>query len=318
MLIALAVLAMTAVLSSCSGVDSYRGEKIAAIEAAIKVMPGVERVEVKNSDQDVFELKFRLIVTMPQASEQQIADVAVRLNGARKEHVVEGDHSTTVHIGDRSAVGYYGTRLEPALAVADARRLRAIQSALSTGTIGAGRTPDRDWLLRVEITSEEPAGHAVEAARTGLGDEPAELTIPAAGGTGPNWAIMFPYTAVQEQTVREKTDRLPPNVVFEIAVEGGALSKIWLVLPNTATTEIDLRSVITEIHPTTNHPLALAWTDKTGVREKDAVAVYSEFHGLVIVGGCDYNAEGNGGKSPTPEADALEMKLRKEFDTCPR
>ncbi|MEV0758861.1 hypothetical protein [Nocardia sp. NPDC050435] len=316
-MVVLVVLAVAA-LASCFSVDPHRGEKIAAIEAAIKVMPGVECVEVQNSDQDVFELKFRLIVTMPQASEQQIADVAVRLNGARKEHVVEGDHSTTLHVGDRSAVGYYGTRLEPELVVADARRLRAIQSLLPTGTIGAGRTPDRDWLLRVEITSEEPVRHVVEAARAGLGAEPAELTIAAAGGTGPNWAIMFPYSAVQEQAVREKTDRLPPNAVFEIAVEDGALSKIWMVLPNTATTETDLRSVITEIQPTTSHPLVLAWTDKAGVREKGAVAVYSEFHGLVIVGGCDYNAEGNSGKSPTPEADALEMKLRREFDTCPR
>ncbi len=279
-------------------------------------MPGVDSITAESSR--AFAGTFlALSVAMKRASEQQVSDVAARITVVKGDHFTDYQQSTTFTIGDRADL-MYGRKLYPEQVLEDVRKIRGIEAGLPAAKIYAHRNPI-SGLFSIRVTSSEHIRAVVDATRSAIGSDSATLTADAtADDAVPEWEIVFPYTPAQEQAVHDKLDHLPPDFAFEIEVKDGSVSKIWVVTPDRASTETRLRAVIAAVQPTTAHPLALGWTDGAGGWVKPGGAVSSDFHGMVIVGGCYYKSVGEGGQTPTEEADALESKLRTELDTCPR
>jgi len=302
--VGLAVLcAACAVLSGCTGLPD-RGPQVQRLEAEISAMPGVDDVSSIYSNDFTAGSNLTLTVSMPAASDAQIAEVATRINDLKQDDFDGYRQMTEFKIGDRLMLKL-GAELNSGRIAELARRLRQIGLAIPTAQI--------DWLDgELELRNAPDVAGSLAAVRTGLGNEPVRVNI-MTHDSAPMWTVDFPFSSQQEKNIRSQLSGLPVDVA-SVEVENGRLSSLSVGVRHPKTAYQDLSALIGTVRPTREHPMRLEW-DWNGTDEHAR-----QFSGQVHVAGCRYGDHA-GEKDParyyTPGAIDLQRRLRNEFDACP-
>jgi len=265
-------------------------------------MPGVENLTSNYSNDYTAGAKLYITVTMPAASDVQIADVARRMNDLKGTDFDGYTQTTEFVLGNRIKAEFADV-LNPAQIADRSRRLRQIGSALPTADIA--------WFGGLDLRNSPPVAESLAAVRIGLGTVPAQVVISPADRS-PMWTVDFPFNAQREENVQRQLSGLPLGL-RAVTVKSGALSFMSVTVQDPKTAYQDLTRVIERVRPGPEHPVTLYWIGP------EAKYGGLKFNGSVHLSGCQYprNAgEEEPQKYLTPEAIELQRRLREEFDTC--
>ncbi|MEV0292516.1 hypothetical protein [Nocardia sp. NPDC050710] len=301
------ILAVALLATACAGAPGRKTE-VDRLATAIRAMPGVESYSASYANDITHGSVLDLTVTMPHASEAQISDVATRINDIKQRDFEKYSQTAEFVVGERITVKR-AAELDPAAIAADARRLRLVGAALPGARVSWFHTSAASY---VDIRSAPNTADAVAAVRTELATEPLQLTV-AETGAEPLWTVDFPFDAAREQRIRQQLSGLPIQVTA-VDIRNGHLWNLAAGVRAPKSAYEDLTATITAVRPTRDHPMYLRWAWNGGDRSGP------QFSGLVHVAGCDYGSNTAGEQNPeryyTPEAVALQRRLRIEFDAC--
>lgn len=308
-------LALPGVLSACGAPD----RKAAAdrLKLAIKEMPGVQDADVSYTNNFEQGAVVRIVVYLPDADSRQIDDVVGRINSVRGDSFNAFDQkaefvvapSRTVRVGR-------GADLDAASIAADAESLRRLSGAVDTAEMNIFRNNSTADLTLTQVTT--PANDVFTAVRAAFGDD-AHVTLdlqPASNIADHPWRVVFPFTAADQQRVEQQIAAMPASVFTVTVGPQGAIADLNVGLHNRDTAYQDLVSIIGITGAGPAHALNLNWR-----WEGEHAETSPNFSGAVDVGACTYipsMAEQHPEKYLTADALALQQRLRKQFDTCPK
>ncbi len=315
--LAVVAVLLTWLLSACGTTD--RKTHADQLERAIKAMPGVAdaRLDFTNDAQRGATLK--VSVNLPDASPQQIADVAARINKVRGDAFSSFDQTAEFWVTQGRRVRVMrGADLDAAGIAADAEHIRRFANAVDASEISiSGRQLSTPAGLRVDEV-KTPADDVFAAVRAIFGDE-AELSldmVPAANVKMPLWSVSFPFSAEDQQRVEQQIATMPVSIWSITVGSNGAIADLNVGVQNPDSAYQDLVSVIETTGAGPEHALDLGW------RLDDQSAFETmQFKGTVDAGGCTYQ-KSQGELHPefylTPAAVELQQRLRSQFDQCPK
>jgi hypothetical protein len=210
-----------------------------------------------------------------------------------------------------------GAELDSTSVAGDAESLRRLSVAVDATEISIFRNNSTADLKLNEVAT--PANNVFPAVRAAFGDD-AQVTLdlqPASNIDGPSWRVAFPFTATDQQRVDQQMAAMPVSIWMITVGSHGAIAGLSVGLHNRDTAYQDLVSVIGITAAGPAHALNLSWRwegDRTGMSQT--------FSGSVQVGACSYipnsDIELHPEKYLTADARALQQRLRKQFDTCPK
>lgn len=309
-------LALCCVVSACGAPN----RKAAAdrLKLAIKEMPGVQDADVSYTNNFEQGAVVRIVVFLPNADTKQIEDVVGRINAVRGDSLNAFDQkaefavtpSRTVRVGR-------GADLDPRSIATDSENLRQLSGAVDTAEMGLFRNNATADLKLTQVT--KPADDVFQAVRAAFGDG-AHLTLdlqPASNVDEHPWTVAFPFTAADQQRVAQQIAAMPASVWTTRVGPHGAIADLSVRLHKRDTAYQDLVSVIGITGAGPAHALNLDWQ-----WEGERPGTSPNFSGSVDVGACNYipntEAEQHPERYLTPDAVALQQRLRKQFDTCPK
>lgn len=308
----LAHLAAAAVLVGCTGLPD-RQQEADRIEAELRATPGVEKVYTVYDNSYEAGSSYDLEITMSAAPENQIADVSQKLAQLKANDFAGYRQTTTFVVAPNMKVRENDTP-DPAQLADRARTLRGIRTAVADSAA--------EWSAdRLELhTADDTA--MLNAVRAQLGAKPLRVSVgPPSGGTAtpptsmPYWDVDFPFDAAAEQRIRGQLASLPVRPRF-VSVAGNQLSALDVGIANPETAYADLSAAITALRPSPPHPLYVSWH----LNDQSANSAALKFAGSVDAAGCHYRTDTAGEQDPqayyTPEALAIQKRLRAQFDTC--
>ncbi|MEV6768348.1 hypothetical protein AB0N05_06905 [Nocardia sp. NPDC051030] len=301
------VVALAGVVAGCTGAPDRR-EQATTLVREIEAMPGVSSFSSGYNNEFERGANLDLQVSMPDATAAQIEAVVTRINDLKGTAFEDFRQTADFHVGMRLDVRR-GTTLDPAQIAADAQRIRAIAAAVPNAQIDANRGEGR---LALDIREVDDAQPVLTATRDALAAEPAKVEIIAK--QQPNmWGVSFPFTIEQQNLILAQLSQLPRGAnPWTVDVTGDYLSGLSVNV-GTGDSYRELIAVIDVAHPTPEHPLWLRWAAR-GAGEI--------FKGSADIGGCRGYGDSNGEKHPeqylTPDAVALQQRIRAEYDTCAR
>ena len=161
-----------------------------------------------------------------------------------------------------------------------------------------------------------PADDVFAAVRTGFGDDAhLQLNLSSAASDTPSWRVAFPYSAPDQRRVDQQLAAIPASVFTVTVGDGGAIAELGISLHNRGAAYQDLVATINAVGAGTAHPVTVRW-------QSDGDNGSQQFSGSVNVGACHYISNSEGERHPekylTPDALALQSRMRTEFDTCPK
>ena len=302
-------LALVFTAAAC-GNDEEQRSNVDRLEAEIGAMAGVESFSANYADDFTHGTNLDTSVRMPAATVEEVEAVARRIDEVGNQQFDGFDRSTDFIIGENLQLSRRAEVLPEGIA-ADTRAARQLRAALPAGEIEWFRSRlAGSWLELSEMASSGVETFA--AARAAVGDEPTDVRIRPAE-PGQMWSATFPLPVDREQAIRRALagTPLPP---ISIGVEDGAVTRLGVGVSNPGpTTSDDLVAAITATDAVRGPSLDFEWhADRSGDGQN--------FSGSVDVGGCSY-PQNLGEKSPeryyTPEALAVQKRIREQFDTCP-
>jgi hypothetical protein len=288
------------------------------LELAIKEMPGVQDADVSYTNNFEQGAVVRIVVFLPNADTKQIEEVVGRINAVRGDSLNAFDQkaefavtpSRTVRVGR-------GADLDPGSIAADAESLRRLSGAVNTAEMGIFRNNSTANLKLTQVTT--PADDVFSAIREGFGDD-AHMSVdlqPASNIAGPSWQVAFPFTAADQQRVDQQMAAMPVSIWATTVGSHGAITDLSVGIHNRDTAYQDLVAVIGITGAGPAHALNLHWR-----WEGDRAEKHPNFSGSVQVGACGYIPNAESELHPetylTPDARALQQRLRTQFDTCPK
>jgi copper chaperone CopZ len=315
-LLAVAAVALSCIVSGCGAPD----RKAAAdrLKQAIKEMPGVQDATVNYTNGFEQGATVNIYVYLPEAPSKQIEDVVARINAVRGDAFKAFDQTADFAVTtSRTVLVKRGADLDPAGIAADAEALRRLTAAVDAAEVSIFRNKSTADLKLDEVTT--PADDVFAAVRAGFGDN-AHVTLdlqPASNIDQHPWRVAFPFTAPEQQRVDQQIAAMPVSVFTVTVGPQGTITDLNVGLDNRDTAYQDLVSVIGITGAGPAHALNLSW------RWAGAHADTSpNFSGTVDVGACNYIPNSLTEQHPetylTPAALALQQRLRKQFDTCPK
>jgi hypothetical protein len=314
--LAAAAIALCCMVSGCGGAPD-RTATVNQLKQAIKEMPGVQDATVSATNSFEQGATVNIYVYLPDATPKQIEDVVTRINAVRGDAFKKYDQSADFAVTtDRTVQVKRGADLNPADIAADAAGLRKLTAAVHASQVEIFRNKSTTDLRMDGVTT--PANDVFTAVRAGFGDD-ARLDLdllPAEPTGGPPWKVAFPFTAADQQRVEQQMAALPVSVSTISVGVPGAIVDLGVGLHNRDTAYQDLASVIGTTGAGPAHPLELSWR-----LEGERADQSPNFSGSVDVGACNYipsMAEQHPETYLTPDALALQQRLRKQFDTCPK
>lgn len=304
MLATVALVTVTA--SACTGVWN-REEEAIDIKDAVAGMPGVADVDLVYAN-GVFEgTRFDLDVEMEGATDQQVADVAQRIDDMRGDDFAEHDQTVALHVAHWATI-HAGADLPDDMARLTAQ-VRQIRAHVADGTVDwyTERTSGGPVIELYDTTASTPL---VDSILNVFGDNAfAELrATPSHESDAPSWWVRGAFTAADKQRVDRQLAAAAPAVPRYISFEDGHLRTLGVDLPAPATAYTDLERLIHALGPVgPEHPVDLRWgwaRHQPGARE-------SGWAGSATIGRC------TGGSTTadeqTPEAAALEDRVQENF-----
>lgn len=301
-----AVLAAAAiVLTACVDTPSRKAEA-QRLDDEISAMAGVESYSAAYANDFTQGTHLDIDLRMRNATEAQIVAATERIVEIKGDAFDGYDQSTEITVGDGLTLRR-GAVLDPKTTGGDATALRRMGAQLPGAEIVSGRG---DTGASVEVREAPPVGQVLDAVRETLGDDATEVTVrPADHQT--TWTVDFPFTPQVEQRFAEFLAQAPLDATM-MTISGGHVEYLIVVANDPATAYLDLTAIINAAAPTKEHPLHLRWVSGARTGEKS-------FTGSVHIAGCTYSptvGENEPEKYYTPEAIALQTRLRAEFDAC--
>jgi hypothetical protein len=311
-----AALALSCVVSACGAPD--RKAEADGLEQAIKEMPGVQDANVNYTNGFENGATVHIWVYLPNAAPKQIEDVVARIKAVRGDAFKAFDQTAEFLVTpSRTVKVERGAELDSAGIAADAESLRRLSVAFDANDIDIFRNNSTADLKLNQVTTL--ANDVFPAVRAAFGDD-AHVTLdlqPASNIDGPSWRVAFPFTAADQQRVDQEIAAMPVSIWTITVGSHGAIAGLSVDLHNRDTAYQDLISVIGITGAGPAHALNLSWRwqgDRTGMPQS--------FSGSVQVGACNYipnsDLELHPEKYLTADARALQQRLRKQFDTCPK
>jgi hypothetical protein len=285
------------------------------LEQAIKAMPGVHDATVNSTNGFERGATVHIYVFLPDAPSKQIKDVVARINAVRGAAFTSFDQTAEFAVTpSRTVLVKRGTDLDPAGIAGDADGLRKLTTTVEAAEGSIFRNKSTADLTMTKVTA--PADDVFAAVRAGFGDE-AQLQLnlsPVAIDT-PAWKVAFPFAAGDQRRVDQQLVTMPVSVSSITVGSDGAIADLGVSLHNRDTAYQDLISVIGTIGAGPAHAAALSW-------RLDGDNGSPHFGGSVDVGACNYIPNSAVEQHPetylTPDALALQQRLRKQFDACPK
>lgn len=303
-----ALACLLAAASACAAPD--RGAEARRLASEIAKMPGVDDVNPGyiNDFENGAELK--LVVTMPKASEEQIAAVASRITSIKDGDFDGYRQSCDFIVGDELEV-IRGALLDPVQIVDDTHRLRELRTRVPPSAIQWSRDGTSS---RLEVWSVEHSSDVLTAVLAAVKPEPMTVYIRSAEPTKyPTWEVGVPISGEQRATVDTFLSRLALPVYY-VRIDHARITALSVYITDTATAYADLKSVISAVAPTKESPLELMWTRKV---EPDN---FHQFTGSMKVPSCPQANGAPKTQAPqgyqTAEAAALQRQLESDFNRC--
>jgi len=314
--LAAAAIAMSCVVSGCGAPD--RQATADQLKQAIKGMPGVQDATVNYTNDGEQGAAVHIYVYLPEAPPKQIEDVVARINTVRGDAFKTFDQTADFSVtANRTVLVKRGADLDPTSIAADAEGLRRLTGAINAAEVSIFRNKSTADLKLNQVST--PSDDVFSALRAAFGDD-AHFDVhvlPAGNTSTPVWTVSFPFTAGDQQRVRQQMTALPVSVSTITVGLRGTIVDLGVGLHNRDAAYQDLVSVITITGAGSAHALDLSWR-----LEGERPDMSLHFGGSVDVGACDYipnsEVELHPGTYLTPDALALQQRLRKEFDTCPK
>ena len=315
-LLAAAAIAMSFAVSACGAPD--RKATADQVQQAITGMPGVQNATVSYTNDGEHGATVHIYVYLPDAPEKQIEDVVARINTVRGDTFKAFDQTAEFAVtSSRTVLVKRGADLDPSSIAADAVGLRRLTAAVDAADVSIFRNTSTADLKLNQVST--PSDDVFSALRAAFGDD-AHFDVhvlPAGNTSTPVWTVSFPFTAGDQQRVRQQMTALPVSVSTITVALPGTIVDLGVGLHNRDAAYQDLVSVITITGAGSAHALDLSWR-----LEGERPDMSLHFGGSVDVGACNYipnsEVELHPGTYLTPDALALQQRLRKEFDTCPK
>jgi hypothetical protein len=314
--IASLLIVLACVVSACGAPD--RKAVADQLEQSIKSMPGVQDANVNYTNGFENGATVHLTVYLPDAAPKQIEDVVARINTVRGDAFKAFDQTAEFMVTpSRTVVVKRGAELDGASIAADAESLRRLSVGVTAAETTIFRTKSTADLHLNEVTTR--ADNVFPALRAAFGDD-AHLDLdmlPASNITEPSWRVALPFTAADQQRVDQQLAAMPVSIWAITVGPHGAITGLSVGIHNRDTAYQDLVAVIGTTGAGPAHALNLSWR-----WEGDRADKHPNFSGSVQVGACGYIPNAESEVHPetylTPDARALQQRLRTQFDTCPR
>jgi hypothetical protein len=315
--VTIAAIVLACALSACGTPD--RKAVADQLERVIKTMPGVVDAQVGYTNDAERGATLKLSVYLPDAPAQQIADVASRINKVRGEAFNTFEQTAEFLVTPSRQVRVTrGAYLNPAGIAADAEHIRRFSEAVDAAQISiSGPEPSTPAGLRVDEV-KTPADDVFAAVRAAFGNE-AEINLdmlPAANVKMPLWSVSFPFSDEDQQRIDRQMAAMPVSIWSITVGPHAAIDNLNVGLHTPGNAYQDIVSVIATTGAGPTHALGLGWR-----LEGQSAFAALQFKGMVDAGGCTY-AGSEGELHPelylTPDALALQQRLRYQFDKCPK
>lgn len=302
-----ALACLVAAASACAAPD--RGAEARHLQAEIAKMPGVDSVDPHyiNDFENGAELK--LVVTMPKASEEQIAAVASRITSIKDGDFDGYRQSCDFVVGDGLEVKR-GAQLDSAQIAHDTHRLRELRTRVPPSAMQWSRDGTGS---RLEVWTVEHTSDVLTAVLAAVNPEPMTVYIRSAEPTKyPTWEVGVPISGEQRATIDTLLSRLALPVYY-VRIDNARITALSVYITDTARAYADLKSVISAVAPTKESPLQLEWHIMV---EHDN---FHQFIGSLTVPSCPQADGAPKTQDPqglTAEAATLQRQLQSEFNHC--
>lgn len=303
-----AVACLVTATGACAALD--RSSEARHLQAEIAKMPGVDGVNPGyiNDFENGAELK--LVVTMPKASEDQIAAVASRITSIKGSDFNGYRQSCDFVVGDELEV-IRGAQLDPAQIVDDIHRLRELRTRVPRSAIQWSRDGTTS---RLEVWDVEHTSDVLTAVLAAVKPEPMTVYVRSAEPTKyPTWEVGVPISGEQRAAIDALLSRLVLPVYY-VRIVNAKITELSAYITDPATAYGDLKSVISTVAPTKQQPLQLDWHLMV---EPDN---FHEFTGSLTVPSCPQDKKAPKSGAPqgnqTAEAAALQRQLESDFTAC--
>lgn len=301
------LLALAALLSACTDAPD-RSAEAQRIKQTVEAMPGVESVSMRYENGVLEGELFELKVTMPTATDRQVADVAATIDRMRADRFDAFDQSVTFYVAPVTSVrqpkDLDAADFEHGVALARQlnHRVRA-QSTEWAGSVAAGTAT-------VKVYEAVDPSAALDVLLELLGDRHGDLYVtgPDELPDAPTWTVTGAFGPADKERIDAWLAAIPTTPVF-MEAKDHALTQLNVVLADPATAYRDLVATIAATGAGPDRPLELLW------RWRDDPSAYNEprWAGSAEIGHCPTTPRS---EVLVPDAAALQARIRDEFDSC--
>ncbi|WKG02454.1 hypothetical protein [Mycolicibacterium sp. HK-90] len=277
------------------------------LKDTIAAMPGVTRAGFSTNDEGLATVTLpNLYVMMMTADPQQIRAVVDTLknNPHQDLETVDITVSEKPLISVSRTVADIGTDQF----IEDVERLRRLAPAVGPAAVmkwTRDDVPDGD----LSVSVESPVDATLATIREHLdGIGHAEI-YPGSSSGVQRWSIYFPFSPDEERHVNSQLESLPVQV-GAVTVSSGVITELNVAVTNIQSAESELNEVIAALAAGPDSPLMLSW-------QVGQIFLPAAPDGIVHAGACGYPSTPHG-DNLSPEERALQERVRRQFDTCPR
>jgi hypothetical protein len=311
---ALALLIGAAALPGC-GASTNLTKLADDLQTALMSMPGVTDAWVDHDDSHAEGVTFNIAVDVPDATHDQMVDIADRIAAIRISPVTNYTQNVEFRVmPDKPVTISRQSHVDAGQIADDTDRLRVI-AAGADGRVDWFRSDDNAVNELSFNQSHTPGADLLDVVRRTAGNTGVTMSVSpsAPSRQTPRMITSFPLSAQGEKSIRQFLEAVPVDV-FGVRIDTGGVRALQAMVPaDTAVAERQLAAVIDASKAVTDRPMWLAWYVPT------AVGGVPVFGGVVEVGGCSAPAaqiRQAAQRLNHEDAAPLQTHLQSRADTC--
>jgi hypothetical protein len=285
------------------------------LQTALMSMPGVSDAWVDQDDSHAEGVTFNIAVDVPDATHDQIVDIADRIAAIRISPVTNYTQNVEFRVmPDKPVTISRQSHVDAGQIADDADRLRVI-AAGADGRIDWFRSDDNAVNELAFNQSHTPGADLLDVVRRTAGNTGLTMSVSpsAPSRQTPRMITSFPLSAQGEKSIVQFLDTVPVDV-FGVRIDTGGVRALQAMVPaDPAVAEKQLATVIDASKAVAERPMWLAWYVPT------AVGGVPVFGGVVEVGGCSAPAaqiRQAAQRVNHQDAAPLQTHLQSRADTC--
>jgi len=311
---AIALLAGIAAVGPGCGSPANIAQAADALQTTLASMPGVSDAWVYHDDSYAQGVAVNIAVDVSNATREQIADVADRIDATRFGLIANYAQNVEFWVTPDRAVTLQRHNLLDATQIADdTERLRQIATG-TDGRIDWFRSDDGTINQLAFSQTDRPGAAILDAVRNAVGGTGLSVSVSPVAATRqtPQMMVNFPLDVAEQASVFHLVDAIPADVVG-LRLDAAGLEALEVVAHDPATAEQDLSNVITASDPVSAHPMWLAWYLPTFAGGAPA------YGGVVKISDCAQEpaaAIQTAADRTNDGISSLQSRLQSKLDTC--